>query len=144
MAAHPVGAPLAYVLAYVLTAALSLPQGALLTVTGGLLFGSVFGCALTVAGATIGASLLLLAARTALGDVLARRGGRVVEAVRGGLERDGFSYLLALRLVPLFPFWAVNLAAAIGGMRPDCVCSGDGARDHPCKFRPEFHRIRRG
>lgn len=115
--AHPVAAALVYVLTYIAATALSLPQGALLTVTGGLLFGAVFGCALTVLGATAGASLLVMAARTALGDPLARRGGRLVEAVRTGLQRDGFSYLLALRLVPLFPFWAVNLAAAMVGMR---------------------------
>ncbi len=117
VAAHPVVAPLLYLAAYILTAALSLPNAAVLSVAGGLLFGSFFGCALTVTGATIGASLLLLAARTALGDALVRRGGRLIEAVRTGLRRDGFSYLLALRLVPLFPFWVVNLAAAVGGMR---------------------------
>lgn len=114
---HPITAPLVYVLAYILVAALSLPQAVFLTVTGGLLFGAVFSCVLTVIGATIGASVLLLVARTALGDLLSRRGGGVVAAARAGLQRDGFSYLLALRLVPVFPFWAVNLAAAAGGMR---------------------------
>jgi uncharacterized membrane protein YdjX (TVP38/TMEM64 family) len=117
VATHPTAAALLYLLAYILTAALSLPHAALMTVVGGLLFGAIFGCALTVAGATIGASVLLLVARTALGDMLTRRGGRIVEAVRSGLRRDGFSYLLALRFLPLFPFWAVNLAAAAGGMR---------------------------
>jgi uncharacterized membrane protein YdjX (TVP38/TMEM64 family) len=60
---------------------------------------------------------LLLAARSVLGDLLTRRGGRIVDAMRERLQRDGFSYLLALRLIPLFPFWAVNLAASVGGMR---------------------------
>ena len=117
VAGHPVLAPALFVLAYIATAALSLPNATVLTVAGGLLFGSVLGCVLTVTGATIGASLLVLAARTALGDSLVRRGGPLVERVRDGLRRDGFSYLLALRLVPLFPFWVVNLAAAVGGIR---------------------------
>jgi uncharacterized membrane protein YdjX (TVP38/TMEM64 family) len=114
---HPVLAAGLFVLAYIATAALSLPNAAVLTVAGGLMFGTVLGCALTVTGATIGATLLVLAARSALGDSLVQRGGRLVETVRQGLRRDGFSYLLALRLVPLFPFWVVNLAAAVGGIR---------------------------
>lgn len=117
VAAHPFAAALLYVLAYVLTAALSLPHAVVLTVTGGLLFGAVLGGALTIIGATAGASLLVLAVRTALGDALTRRGGKAVRAVQRGLRRDGFSYLMALRLVPLVPFWAVNLAAAVAGMR---------------------------
>jgi uncharacterized membrane protein YdjX (TVP38/TMEM64 family) len=48
---------------------------------------------------------------------LARKGGRVVQIIRDGLQRDGFSYLLAIRLIPAFPFWLVNLGAALGGMR---------------------------
>ncbi|MFO1027142.1 MAG: VTT domain-containing protein [Acetobacteraceae bacterium] len=132
--AHPVAAPLVYVLAYILAAALSVPQGALLTVTGGLLFGAVFGCALTVVGATIGASILVLAARTALGDLLSRRNGRLVEAVRTGLQRDGLSYLLALRLLPVVPFWAVNLAAAVIGMRLTVFVPGTALGIIPATF----------
>ncbi len=109
VAAYPVAAPLVYVLAYVLTAALSLPQATLLTVTGGLLFGPVFGATLTVIGATIGASILLVVARNAMGDALTRRGGRPVAAARAELQQDGFAIMLALRLLPLFPFWAINL-----------------------------------
>jgi uncharacterized membrane protein YdjX (TVP38/TMEM64 family) len=114
---HPVASAMLFLLSYVLVAALSLPHASVLTIAGGLLFGTVAGCILTVTGATIGASLLLLAARSVLGEPLARRGGRIVETVRERLRRDGFLYLLALRLIPLFPFWAVNLAASVGGMR---------------------------
>ncbi|WP_428487299.1 TVP38/TMEM64 family protein [Rhodopila sp.] len=117
VAAHPVAAVLLFVLAYILTAALSLPNATVLTVAGGLLFGTVLGCVLTVVGATTGASLLLVAARSALGDTLVQRGGGLVTSVRDRLQRDGFNYLLALRLVPLVPFWVVNLAAAVCGMR---------------------------
>ncbi|MDB5398730.1 MAG: hypothetical protein JWQ55_748 [Rhodopila sp.] len=114
---HPVGSALLFVAAYIATAALSLPQGALLTVAGGLLFGSVLGCALTVTGATIGASILLVIVRSAFGQTLDRHRHRIPEQIQTRLSRDGFSYLLALRLLPLFPFWVVNLAAAVAGIR---------------------------
>jgi len=117
VAAHPAAAAALYLLTYILMAALSFPNAAIQTVTGGLLFGTLLGCVLTVVGATTGAALLLLAARSVLGDILRRRGGRTLEVVRDRLRQDGFSYLLALRLVPLVPFWAVNLAAAVCGMR---------------------------
>jgi uncharacterized membrane protein YdjX (TVP38/TMEM64 family) len=115
--AYPIASAGLYLLAYILTAALSLPQGALLTVAGGLLFGTVSGCALTVTGATIGASILLLIVRSAFAQVLDRNRHRIPAPVQERLARDGFSYLLALRLVPLFPFWVVNLAAAVANMR---------------------------
>jgi uncharacterized membrane protein YdjX (TVP38/TMEM64 family) len=114
---HPIASAGLYLLAYILTAALSLPQGALLTVAGGLLFGTVPGCILTVTGATIGASILLLIVRSAFAQILDRNRHRIPAQVQERLARDGFSYLLALRLVPLFPFWVVNLAAAVANMR---------------------------
>ena len=115
--AHPVLAGASYMGIYTAATALSLPQGALLTITSGLLFGAVIGTALTIVGATVGAVLLFLAARSALGDAIARRGGAAMEKIRDALRQDGFSYLLAIRLVPLFPFWLVNLAASVCGMR---------------------------
>jgi uncharacterized membrane protein YdjX (TVP38/TMEM64 family) len=114
---HPIGSAALYVLAYVLTAALSLPQAALLTVAGGLLFGTVLGGVLAVTGATIGASILLVVVRSAFAGTLSRQRDRIPQGVSDRLERDGFSYLLALRLVPLVPFWIVNLAAAVAGIR---------------------------
>jgi uncharacterized membrane protein YdjX (TVP38/TMEM64 family) len=114
---HPIASAGLYMLAYVATAALSLPQAAVLSVAGGLLFGAVLGCALTVTGATIGASILLVVVRSAFGQTLNRHRHRIPEQVQTRLARDGFSYLLALRLLPLFPFWVVNLAAAVVDMR---------------------------
>jgi uncharacterized membrane protein YdjX (TVP38/TMEM64 family) len=115
--AHPVLAGASYMGIYAAATALSLPQGALLTITSGLLFGAAIGTGLTVVGATVGAVLLFLAARSALGEAIARRGGAAMEKIRDALRRDGFSYLLAIRLLPLFPFWLVNLAASVCGMR---------------------------
>ena len=68
-------------------------------------------------GGTAGAVLLFLAARTALGRPIGRRAEPLLSRIRPGLERDGFSYLLALRLIPVVPFWLLNLAPALVGMR---------------------------
>ena len=117
VAAWPWLAPCLFVAGYTVSVTLSLPQAALLTMTGGLLFGTVTGGALAVTGATIGAVFLFLIARSAFADSMARRGGVALGKLRDELRRNGFSYLLAIRLVPIFPFWLVNLAAALCGMR---------------------------
>jgi uncharacterized membrane protein YdjX (TVP38/TMEM64 family) len=112
----PALAALLYVGAYVLVVAFSLPGGAVMTVAGGFLFGPWTGAALAVAGATLGASALFLAARHALADTLARRAGPLLGRVRDELRRDGFWYLLSIRLIPVVPFWLANLAPALAGM----------------------------
>ena len=117
VAAHQIAAPALYVLIYAATVALSVPESAVLTVAGGLLFGTMFGGLLAVLGSTVGATALFLAVRYHLADAIAARGGRFLDRLRPGLERDGFSYLLAIRIIPAFPFWLVNLAAALSGMR---------------------------
>ncbi|BDG71070.1 TVP38/TMEM64 family protein [Roseomonas fluvialis] len=116
VAARPVVAAGAYVLAYVGVVALSLPGGVVMTLAGGLLFGPWVGTALTVVGATVGACLLFLAARSALAPLVAGRAAGLVDRIRPGLERDGFFYLLTLRLIPVVPFWLANLAPALVGM----------------------------
>jgi uncharacterized membrane protein YdjX (TVP38/TMEM64 family) len=116
VAARPVLAAGAYVLAYVLVVALSLPGGVVMTLAGGLLFGPWLGTGLTVVGATIGACLLFLAARSALAPLVAGRAAGLIGRIRPGLERDGFFYLLTLRLIPVVPFWLANLAPALVGM----------------------------
>ncbi len=116
VAARPVPAGAAFVLAYVAVAAFSLPGGAVMSLAGGFLFGAVAGAALVVAGATVGACLLFLAARHALADTLAARGGPLLDKLREELRRDGFFYLLSVRLLPVVPFWLANLAPALAGM----------------------------
>lgn len=115
VAAHPVAAPLIYVLAYVAVTACSLPGALVMTLTGGFLFGTLFGGLLTVVGATLGATVLFMAARTALGDALRAKAGGALARLEAGFRRDAFNYLLVLRLVPVFPFFIVNLAAAFLG-----------------------------
>jgi uncharacterized membrane protein YdjX (TVP38/TMEM64 family) len=116
VAEHRTVAALAYVGLYAAAIAVSLPGALVLTVTGGFLFGTALGAALAVVGATIGATLLFLVARTALGDALRDRVGGAIGRMAEGFRRDALSYLLVLRLVPLFPFFVVNLACAFLGV----------------------------
>jgi uncharacterized membrane protein YdjX (TVP38/TMEM64 family) len=114
---HPLLAGCLFVLFYIASVTLSLPQAGLLTMTGGFLFGATAGGAMAVTGATIGAVFLFLIARSAFGESMAGRGGPALAKLRDELGRDGFSYLLAIRLIPVVPFWLVNLAAPLCGMR---------------------------
>ena len=107
---------LAYMLLYAVATALSLPAGALITISGGLLFGWLIGGAATVVGAMIGATLLFLVARTSLGSGLVKQAGPWLEKLSDGFRKDAFNYLLFLRLVPAFPFVIVNLVPAVLGM----------------------------
>ena len=113
VAAHALVAPFCYVLAYVAMAAFSLPGGAVMTVLGGFLFGPYLGTAYAAGGATLGASIVFLVARSAFGAVLAAKAGPSLHKLEVGFRRNALSYLLVLRLVPLFPFWLVNLVPAI-------------------------------
>ncbi|WP_293343303.1 TVP38/TMEM64 family protein [Parvibaculum sp.] len=105
-----------YVLAYIVMVAFSLPGALVATLTGGFLFGTVFGGLLTVLGATIGATAIFLAAKTALGDMLREKAGPRLRKLEEGFGRNAFSYMLVLRLVPIFPFFLVNLAPAFLGV----------------------------
>jgi uncharacterized membrane protein YdjX (TVP38/TMEM64 family) len=111
-----VAALLVYIAVYAGLVALSVPGAAVLTVAGGLLFGTWLGGLGAVLGATLGASAIFLAARAGLAGLIARAGPRA-ERIAAGFRADAFNYLLVLRLVPLFPFWLVNLAAGVAGMR---------------------------
>lgn len=106
----------AFALAYTIAVALSLPGALLLTILGGFLFGWALGGTITVLAATLGAIIVFLAARTSLGDALASKAGPWMEKLSGGFREDAFNYLLFLRLVPVFPFWLVNIAPAIAGV----------------------------
>jgi uncharacterized membrane protein YdjX (TVP38/TMEM64 family) len=101
---------------YVAAVATSAPGGAVLTLAGGFLFGTWLGGAVTIVAATLGATILFVAARFAFGDSLRRRFGSSLARFEDGFKRDAFSYLLVLRLVPLFPFFLVNLAPALLGV----------------------------
>lgn len=114
---HAFLAAIGFVLTYAAVVALSLPGATIMTLAGGFLFGVPLGATLTVIGATVGATLLFVIARSAFGDLLRQRAGPFLSRMAEGFRKDAFSYLLFLRLVPAFPFWAVNLAPALLDMR---------------------------
>jgi len=109
-------AALTYLGIYILVVAFSLPGGLIMTLTGGFLFGAVLGATLAVFGATIGATILFLVAKTSLGDFLLARAGNTVKKLQAGFEADVWSYMFILRVVPIFPFFLVNLAPAFLGV----------------------------
>jgi uncharacterized membrane protein YdjX (TVP38/TMEM64 family) len=99
--------------AYALATAFSFPAASVLTIVAGLFFGWPVAGILVAFAATLGASALFLAARSAFGDVLHRRLGDRVARLADGFEKDAFGYLLVLRLAPIFPFWVINIAPAL-------------------------------
>ncbi|MBI3198525.1 MAG: TVP38/TMEM64 family protein [Rhodospirillales bacterium] len=110
-------AALIYVLLYAVAVAFSLPIAVVVTPVGGFLFGVWLGALLSVIGATLGSVALFLAARTAFRDLFRARAGAMLARLEDGFRRDSFNYLLFLRLVPVFPFWLVNIVPALLGMR---------------------------
>jgi uncharacterized membrane protein YdjX (TVP38/TMEM64 family) len=115
--AHMLLSLAALVALYAAVVALSLPGGAVMTIAGGFLFGWLVGGAASVVGATIGATIVFLIANSTLGRLLAQRAGPFLSRFRQGFQEDAFSYLLFLRLVPIFPFWLVNLAPGLLNVR---------------------------
>ena len=114
--ANPWLSALAYLGLYTAAAAFALPGAGVLTLAGGFLFGAVLGTGLTVLGATMGATLLFLFASRVFGaDALQKLGPRA-EGLATGIRANAWSYLLVLRLVPLFPFFLVNLVPAFVGV----------------------------
>ena len=114
---HRLAAVLIYIGLYIAAVAFSVPGAWFLTVAGGFLFGLAVGASAAVIGATVGATLIFLVARTALGEPLLRRAGPRAVKLAQGFRDDAFSYLLFLRLVPAFPFFLVNLVPAFAGVR---------------------------
>ena len=105
-----------FIALYGLMVAISVPGAVWMTISGGFLFGTVTGTAASVVGATLGAVALFLAARYVLGDTLRAKAGPTVRKMEAGFRENALSYLLVLRLVPLFPFWLVNLVPALLGV----------------------------
>ena len=109
-------APLIFIGIYAAVVALSVPGGAVLTISGGFLFGVLAGGFYVVVAATIGATIVFLIAKTALGDALRAKAGPRIRRMEEGFREDAFSYLLVLRLIPIFPFWLVNIVPAFLGV----------------------------
>jgi uncharacterized membrane protein YdjX (TVP38/TMEM64 family) len=114
---HRAGMAIGFVVVYTLCVAFSLPVSAVMTITVGFLFGQILGTIIVLIGATVGATALFLAARTAIGDSLRKRAGPWLKKMEAGFKENAVSYLLFLRLIPVFPFVAVNLVPAVLGMK---------------------------
>lgn len=114
---YPIAMPLLFITLYIVTTTLSLPGGAALSLFGGFLFGMPWSTLYVVFGATIGATFLFFAARTALGGFLKKKAGPFLSKMEKGFHKNASSYLLFLRFIPLFPFWLVNLAPAFFNVR---------------------------
>jgi uncharacterized membrane protein YdjX (TVP38/TMEM64 family) len=109
-------AVLTYMGVYAAAIAFSVPGGAVLSITGGLLFGAVWGTLYIVISATIGATAVFLIAKTSLGDPLRAKAGPWLHRMEEGFRANALNYLLVLRLVPIFPFFVVNLVPAFLGV----------------------------
>lgn len=98
---------------YIVVAATALPVAAFLTILGGFLFGPFLSLIIVDISATLGATFLFLIVKTTFGEILEQKGAPWVKKMEKGFQKNAFSYLLFLRLIPLFPFWAVTLASAL-------------------------------
>ena len=105
-----------YFAIYVTVVTLLLPGAALLSILGGFVFGWMLSAPLTILSATIGATAVFKIVQTSLGSTISERAGPFVKKLSNGFEKDAFSYLLFLRLVPAFPFFAVNAVAGLTRM----------------------------
>jgi uncharacterized membrane protein YdjX (TVP38/TMEM64 family) len=105
-----------FILTYIAVTGLSLPGAVILTLAGGFLFGSVLGTLFVNLGATTGATLAFLAARYMLRDWVEQKFGKWLEPLQQGFAKNAFSYLMTLRLIPLFPFFVVNLVSGLTRM----------------------------
>jgi pyruvate/2-oxoglutarate dehydrogenase complex dihydrolipoamide dehydrogenase (E3) component/uncharacterized membrane protein YdjX (TVP38/TMEM64 family) len=115
--AHPVQTVLLYFAAYVAVTGLSLPGATLLTLAGGAVFGLLWGTVIVSFASSLGATLAFLASRFVLRDWVRSRFGERLRAIDEGLAREGALYLFTLRLLPVVPFFLINLALGLSAMR---------------------------
>lgn len=110
---HPVLVAALYSLAYIIITALSLPGATLMTLSGGAIFGLGLGTVLANLSASIGATLAFLIARFIIGDWVQEKFGDRIGPINKGIEQDGAFYLFSLRLVPIFPFFIINVVMGL-------------------------------
>jgi len=106
-----------YMLVYIVVTAMSLPGAAVMTLVGGAMFGLWLGVLIISFASTIGATLAFLIARFLLKDFVQNKFGDKLKAINKGVQKEGPFYLFTLRLVPLFPFFVINLAMALTPIR---------------------------
>jgi len=111
--AHLLISLILFALIYVAITATSLPIAAFLTILGGFLFGPFLNLIIVDISATLGATFLFLVVKTTFGEILKKKGAPWVKKMERGFQKNAFFYLLFIRFIPIFPFWAVNLVAAL-------------------------------
>ena len=112
-----IGSVLLFIAAYTLVTATAVPGSAVMTIAGGFLFGIAFGTLWVVISATLGATILFTLARTTFADALRSKAGPALQKMEAGFQSNAFSYLLSLRLVPIFPFFLINIVPAFLGVK---------------------------
>ncbi len=115
--ANPIRSLLMYALIYIVVTAASIPGALVLTLLGGAIFGFTVGSLVVVVSATFGATIAFLLARYLFGDMVAFRMGERLGAIRENFRKEGALYLFSMRLVPVFPFFAVNLLMGLTPIR---------------------------
>ena len=110
---NPLATVTAYMLLYILTTALSLPGATILTLAGGAIFGLKIGTLVVSFASTIGASLAFLASRFILQESIEAKFGDRLKTINEGLNKDGAFYLFSLRLIPVVPFFVINLVMGL-------------------------------
>lgn len=111
--ANPIRSSLIYFVGYVVVTGLSLPGAAVMTLAGGAVFGLTWGLVLVSFASTLGATIAMLISRMLLGDWVQARYGEQLASINEGLKKDGTFYLFGLRMVPLFPFFVINLVMGL-------------------------------
>jgi uncharacterized membrane protein YdjX (TVP38/TMEM64 family) len=117
VASHRIAAVLLYMVVYISAVGLSFPGASLISVAGGFLFGWMISVPATVTAATLGGLIIFQIVKTSFGAALAQRAGPFVRKLSAGFAADAFSYLLFLRLTPVFPFFIVNAVAGLCNIR---------------------------
>lgn len=115
--AHPILSALIFMGIYTLAVALSLPIATILTLAGGFFFGKWIGTLYVVSAATLGAAIIFTIAKTSLGEALREKTGTLYKRIEGNMKENSAGYLLFMRLVPLFPFFLVNIVPALFNVR---------------------------
>ncbi len=110
---HPIRVTAIYGLIYIAVTGLSLPGAVILTLAGGAIFGLLWGTIIVSFASTIGATLAFLAARFLFRDSVMNRFGDRLTTINQGIAKEGAFYLFSLRLVPLFPFFIINLVMGL-------------------------------
>jgi len=114
---HTVAVAVSYMIIYILVTSMSLPGAAVMTLAGGALFGLMTGTVIVSFASSIGATLACFVSRYVLRDWVQGRFGTRLKAINQGIEREGAFYLFTLRLIPIFPFWLINLLMGLTAIR---------------------------